>query len=142
MPGRKTNIYHCRSENRGNSIAPFFDAKKKLPELFGEKIYISKDEVAAKVSKLNEKIENILQDRLGNQYDNIFDYAKDTPDYDLNVELIMLYDFPRGFDERTLAELRNVLRNGSKCGIYTVIHICLILIILDQRISAEFTVHH
>lgn len=47
-------------ENRGNSIAPFFDAKKKLPELFGEKIYISKDEVAAKVSKLNEKIENIL----------------------------------------------------------------------------------
>ena len=108
-------------ENRGNSIAPFFDAKKKLPELFGEKIYISKDEVAAKVSKLNEKIENILQDRLGNQYDNIFDYAKDTPDYDLNVELIMLYDFPRGFDERTLAELRNVLRNGSKCGIYTVI---------------------
>ena len=108
-------------ENRGNSIAPFFDAKKKLPELFGEKIYISKDEVAAKVSKLNEKIENILQDRLGNQYDNIFDYAKDTPDYDLNVELIMLYDFPRGFDERTLAELRNVLRNGNKCGIYTVI---------------------
>lgn len=108
-------------ENRGNSISPFFDAKKKLPELFGERIYISKDEVAAKVSKLNEKIENILQDRLGNQYDNIFDYAKNTPDYNLNVEFIMLYDFPRGFDERILAELRNVLRNGSKCGIYTVI---------------------
>lgn len=108
-------------ENRGNSISPFFNAKKKLPELFGEKIYISKDEVAAKISKLNEKIENILQDKLGNQYDTIFDYANNTPDYDLNVEFIMLYDFPRGFDERTLAELRNVLRNGSKCGIYTVI---------------------
>ena len=92
-----------------------------MPELFGEKIYISKDEVAAKISKLNEKIENILQDKLGNQYDTIFDYANNTPDYDLNVEFIMLYDFPRGFDERTLAELRNVLRNGSKCGIYTVI---------------------
>lgn len=108
-------------ENRGNSISPFFDAKKKLPELFGEKIYISKDEIAAKVSKLNEKIENILQDRLGNQYDTIFDYAKDMPDYNLNVEFIMLYDFPRGFDEHTLAEIRNVLRNGSKCGIYMVI---------------------
>ena len=70
---------------------------------------------------MNEKIENILQDKLGNQYDTIFDYANNTPDYDLNVEFIMLYDFPRGFDERTLAELRNVLRNGSKCGIYTVI---------------------
>lgn len=108
-------------ENRGNSISPYFDAKKKLPELFGERIYISKDEVAAKIGMLNEKIENILQDRLGNQYDTIFDYAQSTPDYNLNVELIMLYDFPRGFDERTLAELRNILRNGSKCGIYTVI---------------------
>lgn len=108
-------------ENRGNSISPFFDAKKKLPELFGERICISKDEVAAKIGKLNEKIENILQERLGNQYDTIFEYAGNTPDYDLNIELVMLYDFPRGFDERTLAELRNILRNGSKCGIYTVI---------------------
>ncbi len=108
-------------ENRGNSISPFFDAKKKLPELFGEKIYISKDEVAEKVRKLNEKIENILQDKLGNQYENIFDYAQSTPDYNLNVELVVLYDFPKCFDERTLAELRNVLRNGSKCGIYTLI---------------------
>ena len=108
-------------ENRGNSISPFYDAKKKLPELFGERIYISKDEIAAKVSKLNEKIENILQDKLGNQYDTIFDYAKNTPDFNLNVEFVMLYDFPRGFDKRALAELRNILRNGSKCGIYTVI---------------------
>ncbi len=108
-------------ENRGNSISPFFDAKKKLPELFGEKIYISKDEVVEKVRKLNEKIENILQDKLGNQYENIFDYARNTPDYTLNVELVVLFDFPKGFDERTLSELRNILRNGSKCGIYTLI---------------------
>lgn len=108
-------------ENRGNSISPFFDAKKKLPELFGERIYISKDEVVEKVRKLNEKIENILQDKLGNQYENIFDYARNTPDYTLNVEMVILFDFPKGFDERTLSELRNILRNGSKCGIYTLI---------------------
>lgn len=108
-------------ENRGNSIAPFFDAKKKLPELFGEKIYVGKDEIAERIRGLNEKIENILQDKLGNQYDSIFDYAANTPDYNLNIEFVVLYDFPRGFDERTLAELRNILRNGSKCGIYILI---------------------
>ena len=108
-------------ENRGNSISPFFDAKKKLPELFGERIYISKDEIADRIRKLNEKIETILQDKLGNQYSTIYDYAKDTSDYNLGVELVVLYDFPKGFDERTLGDLRNVLRNGSRCGIYTVI---------------------
>lgn len=108
-------------ENRGNSISPFFDAKKKLPDLFGEKIIINRDDVAAEISKLNEKIENILQNKLGNQYDSIFDYAKDNSEYFVNAELLLLFDFPKGFDERTVAELRNIIRNGSKCGIYTII---------------------
>lgn len=108
-------------ENRGNSISPFFDAKKKLPDLFGEKIIINKDDVTAEIAKLNEKIENILQNKLGNQYESIFDYAKDNPDYFVNAELLLLFDFPKGFDERTVAELRNIMRNGSKCGIYTLI---------------------
>lgn len=108
-------------ENRGNSISPFFDAKKKLPDLFGEKIIINKEDVAAEIGRLNEKIENILQDKLGNQYDSIFDYARDHDDYFVNAELLLLYDFPKGFDERTLSELRNVIRKGSRCGIYMLI---------------------
>lgn len=108
-------------ENRGNSISPFFDAKKKLPELFGERILINKDEIAAEINRLNDKIGNVLQDKLGNQYDNIFDYAGDHEDFFVNAELLLLYDFPKGFDERTLDALRNVIRNGSRCGIYVVI---------------------
>lgn len=108
-------------ENRGNSIFPFFDAKKKLPELFGEKIYINKDEVAAKIGKMNAFIESVLQDRLGNQYENIFEYAEEHEGYRANVEVLVLFDFPKTFDERTLAELRNILRNGNRCGIFTII---------------------
>jgi len=108
-------------ENRGNSVSPFFDAKKKLPELFGEKIYISREDIAAKVARLNDKIEGILQDRLGNQYESVFAYAQENADYTAEAELLVLYDFPKGFDERTLAELRNILRNGGRCGIFTLI---------------------
>ena len=108
-------------ENRGNSISPFFDAKKKLPELFGDKILINKDDIAGEISRINEKIEDILQDKLGNQYENIFDYASDHADYFVNAELLLLFDFPKGFDERTIGELRNIIRNGSRCGIYMVI---------------------
>lgn len=108
-------------ENRGNSIAPFFDARKKLPELFGEKTFITKDDVVGVISRLNEKIENILQDKLGTQYEDIYEYATSNPDYSVGAEVLVLFDFPKGFDEKTLADLRNVLRNGSKCGIYTMI---------------------
>lgn len=122
-------------ENRGNSISPFFDAKKKLPELFGEKIIINKDDVASEVGRLNEKIENILQDKLGNQYESIFDYARDHEDYFVNAELLLLYDFPKGFDERTIGELRNIIRNGSKCGIYMIISY---VPSIDSNLSKEY----
>ncbi len=108
-------------ENRGNSIYPYFDAKKKLPELFGEKIYISREDITEKIASLNEKIENILQNKLGNQYENIFEYSKSNEDSDVNTELLVLFDFPKNCDERVLSELRNILRNGSKCGIFTII---------------------
>lgn len=121
VPVSKVTYSIVDPENRGNSISPFFDAKKKLPELFGEKVFITKDDVALKIGKLNEVIEHTLQDVLGNQYDNIFDYARDYSEYSIHIELLVLYDFPKGFDERTLAELRNVLRNGHRCGIYTLI---------------------
>lgn len=108
-------------ENRGNSVAPYFDAKKKLPELFSEQIIIEREHILEKINLLNTKIEDILQDKLGTRFDTIYDYAKENPSYDINSELLVLYDFPKGFDEQGLAGLRNILRNGSKCGIYTLI---------------------
>lgn len=108
-------------ENRGNSISPYFDAKKKLPELFAEQITINRDDILTKVNQLNAKIEDTLQDKLGTKYDTIYDYAFDNPLYNINTEFLILYDFPKNFDEQSLAGLRNILRNGSRCGIYTLI---------------------
>lgn len=109
------------SENRGNSISSFFDAKKKLPELFGDKIYISREDVSAKINSLNLAVEEVLQEKLGTEFENIYAYAKSVPVYEVSPELLVLYDFPKGFDEQSLAGLRNILRNGSRCGIYTLI---------------------
>lgn len=108
-------------ENRGNSVAPYFDAKKKLPELFGEQIIIEREKILEKINALNAKIEDILQDKLGTRFHTVYDYAKENPSYDVISELLVLYDFPKGFDEQGLAALRNILRNGGRCGIYILI---------------------
>lgn len=108
-------------ENRGNSISPFFDVKKKLPELFGKKIYISREDISAKINSLNLTVEEVLQERLGTEFENIYAYAEAVPTYEVLPELFVLYDFPKGFDEQSLAGLRNILRNGRRCGIYTLI---------------------
>lgn len=108
-------------ENRGSSVFPFFDAKKKLPDLFGDGFYVTKETISKSISKLNETVEYVLQEKLGNEYGNIYGYSKDHEDAQAESHLLVIYDFPKGFDARSLSELRNIMRNGSRCGIYTLI---------------------
>lgn len=108
-------------ENRGNSIAPYFDARKKLPKLFGGAIRISQDQVRDLIDEVNEYIEDTLQNKLGNQYDNVFNYSASAEQYVPTVRLLTVFDFPRAFDERMIAGLRSILRNGRRAGVFTVI---------------------
>lgn len=108
-------------ENRGNSVAPFFDAKKKLPELFDEQIIVSWDTILEKINAANSYIEDILQNKLGTRYNTIYDYAKADESYPLTTQILVLFDFPKGFDGQGLDGLRNILRNGQRCGIVTII---------------------
>ncbi|WP_417399182.1 FtsK/SpoIIIE domain-containing protein, partial [Hominenteromicrobium sp.] len=37
------------------------------------------------------------------------------------ITLLILYDFPSGMDGRSIDLLTNILRNGNKCGVFTII---------------------
>jgi len=108
-------------DNRGNSILPYFDAKKRMPELFGSKIHISQDEILEDINRLNLRIEDTLQNKLGNQYSNIFDYTKNTKSEAENLELLVVYDFPNGFTAQSLSGMRNIIKYGGQCGLFTVL---------------------
>ena len=45
-PVAKLEITVIDPENRGTSVGPFFDARKRLPELFGEKICFTAEDIA------------------------------------------------------------------------------------------------
>ena len=109
-------------ENRGNSISAFFELRKKLPELFDNKIFVSTEDINQKICNLNEFIDQTIQNRLTTKFETIYDYEKENNDYQALTQLLLFFNFPKGFDESSLSELRNVLRNGYKCGIYTLIY--------------------
>lgn len=115
----KLSVIDC--ENHGNSVAPYFDARKKLPGLFDGQFYTTYDIAAAKIRSLNEEVERISQDVLGTQFASVFGYAKENPTSDCGVELLTIFDFPKGFDEYTLSALENIIVHGPQCGIYVSI---------------------
>lgn len=108
-------------ENQGGSISPFLEAMKKLPELFGDKVCITREDIGRQIDILNDYIEDTLLNKLGIRYANIFDYAMEHPEDEIRYVLLLLFDFPKGMDEQGFTGLRNILRNGQRCGIFTVI---------------------
>ncbi len=74
-----------------------------------------------KLRKINSQIDEFIQDKLGNRYSDILDYNLNTPNRAEPVTLLVLYDFPSGMDGRNIDLLTNILRNGNKCGVYTII---------------------
>lgn len=115
----KLNIIDC--ENHGNSVNEFFDAKKKLPELFGGKIITTTDDAITKIRELNERVEYISQEILGTKYSNIVEYKKCNPEAEYGIELLTIFDFPKGLDEQSLSYLKNIIIYGKKCGIFVCI---------------------
>ncbi len=108
-------------EGRGNNIYPFFEARKKMPELFGDKIYTSRNDISNQIKAINDFIEDTMQNKLSTQYSNVFEYAENNVGSNSNVTLLLLFDFPKGIDDDAQACFRNILRNGSKCGVFTII---------------------
>ena len=115
----KFSVIDC--ESHGNSVAPYFDARKKMPKLFDGQFYTTYDSAAAKIRSLNEEVERISQDVLGTQFASVFEYAKENPARDCCIELLTIFDFPKGFDEYALSALENIIEHGPQCGIYVAI---------------------
>ena len=113
------NVIDC--ENHGNSVAAFYEVKRKMPELFGEKIHTDNQDAAELIRRLNDKTEFISQNLLGTQFSSIFSYSQNNSDADFAVELLTIFDFPKGLDEQSLRNLSNIIANGPKCGIFTFI---------------------
>lgn len=115
----KLSVIDC--ENHGNSVEPYFDARKKMPELFDEQFYTTYDDAAAKIRALNDEVERITQNVLGTQFASIFGYAKENSESESYVELLSVFDFPKGLDEYALSALENIIVHGPRCGIYVTI---------------------
>ncbi|MBQ3330166.1 MAG: DNA translocase FtsK [Ruminococcus sp.] len=121
IPVTKVNVCVFDSEQRGNSIIPFLDFRKKSPDTFDQKIYTNQEAMVDRLKKINSQIDDFIQEKLGNRYTDILDYNINTPARAEPMTLLIIYDFPSGMDGRGIDLLTNILRNGNKCGVYTII---------------------
>ena len=72
---------------------------------FDSQIYTSADAIQEKLTKLNAYIDEFIQEKLGNNYSNIVEYNTHSTSKQESVQLLLIYDFPKGFDNRAYEAL-------------------------------------
>ena len=121
MPVTKASVDIIDIKRRGSGLGSLMTMIDKIPSLFGDGICTGMEQIAQKLSRINEEIDERIQKKLVGVHPNILSYNKATPKRAEICHLLVIYDFPSGFENRSMKLLESILENGPRCGIYAVI---------------------
>ncbi len=105
------------SIDSGKNFASFLT----LPEsIRGEKIVCKDKEIEATLQTVVEDMENVIQQRLRENYDTVEDYNAANPHTAVPYHFILFTALPNGFNDHALDLLTTIAHSGIKAGIYLV----------------------
>jgi len=119
FPVRKLQGIFIDPVSMGNTF-PF----RSLPEeIRGKRTYTTSDDIQEQLHKLIGHTEQVIQNYLSREYDNIEAYNAEAQAIQEAYRYLFIADFPSKFDNRSFEYLNSLLVNGSRAGVYTIIHI-------------------
>lgn len=107
-------------DQRGNSIFPFLNLPTLLPEMFSKKIFTSTEDISNRIAELNQYVDSVIQQKLANKFDNVYEYNAATPENPLPIKVVCIFDFPKFFEGRAYENLLSIVKNASRCGIFVI----------------------
>lgn len=124
IPPHKINFIFCDPVKSGETFAMFTrmsEVDDRTNSVINEKIWTAPADIEEKLRITTDHIANVIQRCLQGQYENIQAYNMAARENAEPYQLLMLMDFPEGFNENSLKLLEQIISTGPKCGVYTVI---------------------
>jgi S-DNA-T family DNA segregation ATPase FtsK/SpoIIIE len=119
FPLRQVKAIFLDPVSMGNSF-PF----NKLPSFIsGLKTYTRSDDIREQLQSLTVHIEQVIQNYLGITYQNLEEYNAVKSSISEPYRYLFIADFPSNFDRNSWEDLKSLLVNGAKAGVYVILHI-------------------
>lgn len=109
-------------EERTNGFRPILGLLSNVPEIMGEKIITTKEQMQKAFSDLIAYIDSAAQRQFVG-YNNIFEYNQAVKDKPEAYRTLIVMDFPKYFDEQMLDSLWNIVNNGNSFGVGVILQI-------------------
>ena len=120
QPASKQQFVLSDPEGRSRGFDLYLDFAKQYPDIFGERILTTKEQIKFAIKELSRYVDDIGQTKLVG-YRDIFEYNADVTDKQESLRCLCLLNFPKYFDEDMLEDLYNIAKNGKCYGVQVLI---------------------
>lgn len=118
LPASKTKITFIDPLELGGNAAPYTPL---LREIYGGMVFTQQNDIENQLSILTRAIENVIQKYLQDKFTDIADYNLKTKEVPEPYRLLVVYNFPHGFNDTTASKLLNIIKSGPKSGVHTIL---------------------
>lgn len=118
LPASKTKITFIDPLELGGNAAPFTPL---LREIYGGMVFTQQNDIENQLAILTRAIENVIQKYLQDKFTDIADYNLKTKEVPEPYRLLVVYNFPHGFNDTTANKLLNIIKSGPKSGVHTIL---------------------
>jgi hypothetical protein len=104
----------------GDSIAPFLPLGEYRSDLVDEEVYTVEPAIEGKLVEITRHIERVIQEHLRGDYQSVEQHREATGELPEAYRVLCIFDFPNQLSDRARDLLRNIIDNGPRCGVYTL----------------------
>lgn len=118
LPARSCKGIFIDPVNTGNTF-PF----RNFPnDIVGKQTYTRSEDIREQLRSLVQHVTLITQDYLSRNYEIIDEYNANSTIAEA-YRYVFVADFPSSFDNSAIEDLKSLLLNGARAGVYVVIHV-------------------
>lgn len=118
LPADKIKLTFIDPLGLGGNAAPYTPL---LREIYGGMVFTQQNDIENQLSILTRAIENVIQRYLQDKFADIAEYNFKTKEVPEPYRLLVVYNFPHGFNDTTTNKLLNIIKSGPKAGVHTIL---------------------
>lgn len=120
-PAGKIRFTFISPSDAGDAFSTFMRFTDVDERLVDTHVWVDSQRIEERLDVLLDRAQTISQDYLRGQYNDILEYNQAAGKNAEPLQFLVVADFPRGFTQGALEKLENVMSNGPRNGIYTIL---------------------
>jgi DNA segregation ATPase FtsK/SpoIIIE, S-DNA-T family len=118
VPAGKVKFTFIDPVGLGASFAPFLAMNE---DIYGSKIWVETQHIDQQLHNLSLNIEHVIQKLLQDSFDDVASYNKTLQNVKEPNRVLVIYNFPQGFNEGMINRLMSIMVNGPKAGLNVIL---------------------